>query len=531
MSTYLRYFYTPPDNTCIDKCDEDYYINGYECVKSCPENTFGMNKHCVSKCPPNLNFVVKEFTHQNDKDRLKICDNKCPDDYPYYYNDKEENINYCVAECKYFVLPENENFKSIECFDECPENYNFYIEYENLTIQCLQDCPIDMPYYVPREENENNEKYQCYENCPYDYIYTSYSSYLCKKECETGFIDYDEKKCVTECKFNQYKAKKEDDTNTYCLNGCNSEFGEFHSINKGCVKSCEVEGDYITVDITDPLNKKCECQNLFYVNEQGIKKCLRPDQIYCDDAKSAEGEEFQDYIYRIYNTKECVKYCYGFLSPSKDICYTGFKSCSEIDNNTHLIIEDDKLICDCKYRYYQYNVNSNRVKKCLGEKDECSFGSYYMYTPETKECSINCDTDGGYKIQFDDDKCFKLCPIKGKEEEPQDKCKCGENQFLLKISETKYDCNDACNTEFPYKIIETQQCVKKCLGTGYEILDKNECKTRCDRGMKIIEIEEGDKLREIAKYTCQCSTTWYYNNDEIECLTDEEVNCKDKNFK
>ncbi len=531
-STYLRYFYTPPDNTCIDKCDEDYYINGYECVKSCPENTYiGMNKNCVNKCPPNLNFVVKEFTHQNDKNRLKICDNKCPDDYPYYYNDKKENINYCVAECKYFVLPENENFKSIECFDECPENYNFYIEYENLTIQCLQDCPIDMPYYVPRKENQDApEIFQCYENCPVDYNYISYSSYLCKKdvECETKIIDYDEKKCVTQCKSNQYKATKGDIT--FCLNRCNTEFGEFHSINKECVTSCE--GDYMTVDITDPLNKKCECQNLFYVNEQGIKKCLRPDQLYCDDAKNIE-VEFKDYIYRIYNTKECVKYCFGFLSPSKDICYTGFKSCSEIDNNTHLVIEEeDKLICDCKYRFYQYPVYSGKiVKNCLGENDECSFGSYYMYTPKTKECVIQCNDEN--PIIFDDNKCFDECPIIDNTAETSEACKCDEGKFLVKISEIEYKCeNLVCTSEYPYRINETKRCVKKCLGTGYEVLYKNECRTSCDIGMKIIEIDEDDKLREIAKFTCQCATTWYYDNGEIKCLTDNlETNCILEGFK
>ena len=542
-STYLRYFYYPPYNTCKDKCDEGYFKNGFACVKSCPgevndeqkKNIYiGMNNQCVDKCPQNLNFVVKEFTHEKDKDRLKICDNKCPDDYPYYYHieDDNDNINECVAECKYFILPENENFKSIECFkDKCPENYNFYIEYENLTIQCLQDCPIEMPYYVPRKENQDApEIFQCYENCPVDYNYISYSSYLCKKdvECETKIIDYDEKKCVTQCKSNQYKATKGDIT--FCLNRCNTEFGEFHSINKECVTSCE--GDYMTVDITDPLNKKCECQNLFYVNEQGIKKCLRPDQLYCDDAKNIE-VEFKDYIYRIYNTKECVKYCFGFLSPSKDICYTGFKSCSEIDNNTHLVIEEeDKLICDCKYRFYQYPVYSGKiVKNCLGENDECSFGSYYMYTPKTKECVIQCNDEN--PIIFDDNKCFDECPIIDNTAETSEACKCDEGKFLVKISEIEYKCeNLVCTSEYPYRINETKRCVKKCLGTGYEVLYKNECRTSCDIGMKIIEIDEDDKLREIAKFTCQCATTWYYDNGEIKCLTDNlETNCILEGFK
>ena len=205
------------------------------------------------------------------------------------------------------------------------------------------------------------------------------------------------------------------------------------------------------------------------------------------------------------------------------------KTCNEIDVNTYLVIKGDKLKCDCKYRFYIDLVTKKKI--CLSENDECSVGSYYMYTPETKECSQECK--GNYLTKFDDNKCFSQCPIIPQIQSGEP-CKC--NNFISKISETQYKCiDDQCDNDSPYKIKEMKQCVKKCLGTGYEILHKNECVSSCATGMKRIEIEDNDKLKEIAKYKCQCETFWYYENGEIQCLTGSNIaRCSDieeKEFK
>ena len=529
-SAQMRYYYTPPDNKCIKECNpkegQKMYINNYACVTSCPgggieENIYvGMLNNCVNKCPKNINFVVKDFIYEKDKDRQKICDNKCPSDYPYFIYEKEKDINYCFSTCNFYIVPEMDNFNSMECFedkDKWPTNYNYYIKYDNNTAQLLKECPDDMPYYNVDEEYEG--KNRCYEKCPHDRPYSNYNSFECKESCDGDLkiIDYDTKKCVSECNSSQYWAK--DGSTKYCLNKCNSELGEYLSIGGECVKSCD-SSKYLVSDITNPLNKTCNCEYLYYVDNSGNIICLDPQQKECGEGE--DGSEIINYKYRISNTNQCVKSCFGYLSPSQDICYLNEK-CDEIDINTYLIIKEDLLICDCKYKYY---INPNTKKKiCLSENEECS-GSYYMYTPETKECSFNCKAP--YSILFDDDKCFKECPLVSEE---SGNCKCGE--FLSKISETKYKCipND-CEDDSPYKIVETKKCVKKCLGTGYEILHKNECKSTCDEGMKRVEIEDGDKSKDIAKYKCQCETIWYYKDGEIECLTNSEHSkCSEEGFK
>ena len=61
-------------------------------------------------------------------------------------------------------------------------------------------------------------------------------------------------------------------------------------------------------------------------------------------------------------------------------------------------------------------------------------------------------------------------------------CKCTGNKFWIRTGGSEnigYKCIDNCNKEFPYLIPETNQCVKNCTGTKYEVFYKNKCYSSC----------------------------------------------------
>ena len=520
-SKMREYYYIPGENICLEKCNNALYKDGYKCVSSCPDegNIYldTITNNCVNKCTEGKNYVIKEFTH-GEEDTQKKCLQNCTEVYPYYIVNETLDINECVSLCPYYVLPNKEYPIPIKCYtDKCPDGYKYFVKYDNGTSQCFMSCPNDMKFY----DSSN----RCYEKCPENAPYFKFNSNECFGECNNK-IDYKTKECVMDCSYNQKWAKGEDEK-IYCLDECNTEFGIFLS-GKECVKKCD-SVKFLINDITDPLNKKCNCENLFYLDDSGNKVCFDPRTRECGEANS----DAVEYIYRIYNgsdpTNECSKHCFGLLSPSEDKCYINAENCDDIDiKNTTLIIGENKLKCDCKFRYY---IDTNNKKICL--EDECSEQKYSYYIPDKKECVRNCE--GVYSKIFDN-KCFEDCPGGSSYSASEGICKC--TNYFYRIGENNYKCTETgtCPSEYPYLIEETQECVKKCEGTDYEIFYKNQCYSSCSSitGMKLSKIESVDeRVKSIAPYTCQCDNIWYYDsNGEIECTTSTEVQeCLEHNFR
>ena len=532
--TRFKYFYTP-NNTCVENCGNLLY-NGSKCVEYCPiDDTYdngttklyyiNPNNECSLTCPETHKYIIDKFTH-NENDTKKICLRSCPIDYRYYipYND----LFKCVGTCLYYVLPRNFNENStIQCYDEdngnennkCPTTHPYFVKYDNGTNQCFNECPNDKLYY------DNN--YQCYEKCPEIKPYHNLGSYECIGDCETKTIDYEKNECVVDCPF--YKKYALDGDKKFCLNKCNIEFGEYLKNDRECVKECgQNPDDNLVKIIIDSTNKKCECVNLYYIANDGSKTCFIKEENEC----GMTGSNHMDYKFRKFGTNECSKNCLGFSSPSKDICYYGYQNCEDIDNNTGLVFRDNMMICDCKYKFYYYTdpKTQKTLKICLGKNEDCSIVPYLSYTPETRECvQSECPKDG-YKFSFEN-KCFSKCPIQGLENiEIKEQCKCENDKYLTKIGDSNYKCDTKCEIGYPYIIEidgEAKKCVDKCKGSGYEILYNNKCYLSCsllnDGKMDIIEIEDS-LLKEIATYTCQCKSNWFFNEKtkKEECVGDKK---------
>ena len=231
--------------------------------------------------------------------------------------------------------------------------------------------------------------------------------------------------------------------------------------------------------------------NLYYYDEFGDLKCFDSNIKQCGE----KGTEAEDYPIQIYNDRQCVKICFGFLSPSEDICYIGNEQCPE---NSKKGIYEGKIKCDCQYKYY---FDTNNKKKCLSKDENCP-NEYTYIIQDKNECVKNCDE---YNIIFDN-KCLESCPYPLTENEEKKSCECAQNWY--KTSENKYVClgeDEICTNEYPYLIEDTKECVQKCNKTNYDIFYNNKCISSCeDNNMKKVEVKEGYPTFEISPYTCRC---------------------------
>ena len=512
-------YYVPSERICLPKCNETlYYTDGYECLTSCKEGHYSLNKICVEKCPSYKKYFIDEFTH-GESITQKECLFSCNNEYPFLKIDKDgdstdENsyLYKCMGSCDYY----KNQTEPKECVDECKDNYKFYILDNQGRHACLESCPDN--YFYLEEEYENNNNIKCYEECPQD-TYKKINSFICVKDCETKIIDYENRECVYGCKESQKYWSKDSNNIKYCLKKCNNELGPYLTNEGECVKSCN--GNNYIINSIDPLNKKCVCKNLYYI-ENGQTICLNPEITKCGEG------QYEEYKYRIYDSFQCSKYCFGLLSPDEDICYLSYDNCNHIPN-TEKSIKDGKLKCDCKYRFY---INENK-KICLGENEECSVEPYIYYNSKDKECVPSC----GNLFEYDYN-CLEKCPEGTTNSENSKICKYEYNWY--KEGDNNYhilpkDIN--CPKNYPYLIYETRECVDNCTKTKYSSIYKDICYSSCEAinnfSLKKIKPSETSKYYGKASYECQCLNIWYKDeNNDINCTSSEEQECPDKfNYK
>ena len=139
-------------------------------------------------------------------------------------------------------------------------------------------------------------------------------------------------------------------------------------------------------------------------------------------------------------------------------CYESCKTCDVYGNITiHNCIE-----CNDNYTY---ELNISNYKNCynicpyyyykdiISNKTYCTYNlscpkNYQKLIENKNECINNCDNDEIYKYEFRN-KCYEKCPMN-----------------ISYESDNNY-CEVNCTKEFPYEIIETQECVNNC--SNYDI--------------------------------------------------------------
>ena len=491
------YYFYKTDRKCLKKCNDNDFMNNHECVSSCPEDSsFIYKQKCSEKCPVNQNYYI---TFGNgDQNTNKYCKSDCPLDYQFYV--EKENGNFeCQGSCtNYYFTNKDPNIIAKKCVSSC----QYYVKINETHKECFDLCPNGKRYYV----NEGEDINQCFEQCPQETPYHLKDNFQCLKKCDSEFVNKTNGECISSCGIsNHFWIKKEIDNKeiTECLKNCSEVNLKYYTPEGECKDSCD--DTKFLKGIKKDNEFICECMNLYYFNDEGVKTCFSNETLKCGEA----GKDSKNYTYQVDGTSQCVKNCLGVLSPAEDICYLG-TSINEKDicpPNSEKGIFDNKIKCDCKYKYY-LDENDNKKKKCLNENEKCP--SEYNYLIQDKnECVKSCD---GYNVVFDN-KCLENCPVGMDEENTENGkkiCKC--RNYWFKELENKYICVEQCTDKYPYLIEETKECVKNCNETKYNIMHNNKCISSCGENMTIIQLDDG-------KTSCLCNYLWIEGG---ECKKDNQ---------
>ena len=302
-------------NRCIDDCNKltdtnnkiKYYLVQkisndpdipYDmCVTQCPEKKPYIdidNSECLDQCPETKRYYIKEFSH-GEEDIRKKCLNDCPDDYPYYTIRNDNNIIYyeCQATCQGFIVPNiDTNTKAKRCLSSCPEdvyNYKIFNEEENKKY-CYKQCPDNLRYHYEFNSNAFYNDNNCFLQCPDAAPFHKNEETDCftLSELQSGYILYNEKKWIsssdiTSCPSNNKTTKIDEITNNdiyICSDTCLEEYGIYETTYGTCVKDCKTSSLAKNKNlINDEYNKKCVCEDLFYIDEishiikKGMQRC------------------------------------------------------------------------------------------------------------------------------------------------------------------------------------------------------------------------------------------------------------------
>ena len=476
------YYYYDSDKKCRKNCGSDFIYNQYECVSSCldKDEKYIYNKNCIGSCPREKKYFIGAFEH-GEADLNIYCLTDCPEYYPFYTIESNGISCKCSGSCStYYISSKDPKVIAKQCVDLCEGDYKFYNKHNATHKECLEICPNGKRYYIQGDTNV-----ECYEKCPATHPYHERNSFECIESCDSKYANYTTKECLYSCDINNFRLKDttpDDKEITLCLNNCNeNELTPFYTLDNECVKECD-EQSYFRGN-----NKGvCECMNLYYYDDDGKIKCFNTDIQKCGE----EGKDSKDYPIQISGTGQCVKNCFGILSASETECYLGEVECPK---NTKKGIYNNKVKCECKYKYY---IDENKVKICLDEENSCPDGYNYL-VPETNECVKNCDG----KIEFDN-KCLDSCPSPLEETEDHKSCQCSENWYK---DSNKYIClaeNEVCPNKYPY-LSDKKECVNKCDKGNFNILDNKKCVDSCDENKIKVPVDNG-----ISKFICRCKNAW-----------------------
>ena len=214
-----------------------------------------------------------------------------------------------------------------------------------------------------------------------------------------------------------------------------------------CINECP--RDYIT-DEENRKIKKCKHE---YVNIFYCTNTHHNSKLY--NLKYDNDESLYNTI-NFVSSIECYNTPFGFYLDENNLyitkCYKTCQICDQKGNETHHnCIECTSdfpkeiktgIYANCFCPNYHYFDNENQTYICT--KNLTCPNEYKKLIEEKSECIDDCQKDSIYRYQFRN-KCYDKCPND------------------TEISDEKdFYCEVLCNEEFPFEIIETQECVKKC---------------------------------------------------------------------
>ncbi|CAL6041205.1 Conserved_hypothetical protein [Hexamita inflata] len=523
---------------CRKYCDQmpNKYIeiDNISCISSCGLNMVSSNKlNCLVTCPNSLYYI---------DNNIKYCTESafCPIQFPFKSN------NQCLNTCTQFI----DSLQTINC-DLCVLNgysvslvndqqvyicktcplINKAITYLNKFL-CIDQCTSDKPYI------ENDECFQtcstlkytvsqniltCVQSCPLYYIINTtgtVSQYICIEYCYFPFIFIDGQECKLSCPsyvqtINDFKICTsctfyeivnglqrcvqtcDQADNKQYINGfeCVNQCPFYVSIdNITCVSQCEV-----SQSISGSL---CDQYCRFYL-EGGIQKCS------IDPVNCPLNYPFQ--ILSFGTTYQCVNSCpTGFADQNTKLCSScqvGESFIIDYAYNIQYYICQPQT-CTNSLKYRDPNQVYNGVLRCVYQCPE----SHPYLNSTSNICQSSCQ-DNTYTNQsaFPQNLiCQAYDPIK----------------FYI----INYLFNDGQKLQVDqcggdYNFIQNQQCLKTCVNSFYQIINKqNYCRTGLEPECQILSDQNNNICVDTCQYylnnkVCVQQCPQYIDLDQIHCTT------------
>ena len=205
------------------------------------------------------------------------------------------------------------------------------------------------------------------------------NSYFTEKNAFKCFFYFIKEKQIylDKCEYSGFEFSIEETKN--CVNSCkNTDFPFTILHNKTCTKICPKNLFSFNFDCYSNCPEKthkteenniCECNNLFYIDEKNVTKCLEKNN--CN--------ETEDYKFLIKNKNQCVKNCYfddKYKFSFNNNCYF------QCPKNTKNFNENK---CECLYKFY----NKSNELICLNENENCN-EKFKFSIENSNECLEKC---------------------------------------------------------------------------------------------------------------------------------------------
>jgi len=365
---------------CNIPCEKGKYFNGNECV----------------------NIPEKKY-YNSTNNKIENCYISCYS-CSQYGNEKENNCNSCDNNNGYYIIENNNQNTSINCYKN-PEGY-FLDEINKKYIPCGKNCKlckynkgiITCISYIKKNYFLKNDKTKILKNKLVYFINKKRNLIQCYETCKNCIEEgtKTDSKC-TECSDLAYpleddssKCYFEDDIpENYFLDKTNKKISKCYQT----CKTCTGKGNNMD-------NKCIECKNNYYHPKTNLKLCkelLYNEYVNDDDPNN------------VYSDR-CSNDCYN--------CYKG---------HDHTNNKSNCYIC----RGEKYSLNGECIKNCSSE---------YKIIDNSNErsCVKNCEDRQFYQIKGTNE-CINDCVA---------------NNYYY---ENSY-CVDSCSDDY---ILENNVCVKK----------------------------------------------------------------------
>ena len=467
---------------------EYYYLDYNEslfkpCYNSC--------KYCYKKGDEQIHYCSQCDYNNNYNFTISIGDYfNCYKEFTYYYIDNITNKYYFIHEC-----PSNHSkliYYKKQCIDECYLDEIYKYEFKN---ECYIFCPNDTKI----SENKN---YYCDPICPYEKPFEIISSQECVEYCDIYMLynklcrlNYNKTNTNKILSINFHRniisdnfdftninndediifEKKnikfiitKDNQNIKDLDECEYVLRNYYNTSEDEFFIYLIEKDNLKNNITFQIFYSFNDLNLEEINlnlcnyvckEEKCSSCTQRSVFY-DLCESCNDNYYQiiNEPPNIYSYINCYKNPEGYYLDKDDSfykpCYDSCKTCE---------IKGDEEIHNCVScnNNFTFELNFEKYKNCY---KECEYYFYYdsmankyyctkeLQCPneydklikDNNECKDDCKKDDIYKYEFQK-RCYTKCP---------------ENTQLSK--QISYYCIPQCPKEYPFEMVESQQCVKNC---------------------------------------------------------------------